>query len=51
MKCPKCHAEVEKGSLYCPKCLQEIHWVTMYKGRHTNVFLNVIVDYSICIML
>ena len=21
MKCPKCHKEVEKGSLYCPHCL------------------------------
>lgn len=24
MKCPKCHKEVEKGSLYCPYCLAEI---------------------------
>ena len=23
MKCPKCHKEVEKGSLYCPYCLAE----------------------------
>lgn len=23
MKCPKCHKEVEKGSLYCPHCLAE----------------------------
>ena len=27
MKCPKCHKEVEKGSLYCPYCLAEIPWV------------------------
>ena len=27
MKCPKCHREVEKGSLYCPHCLAEIPWV------------------------
>ena len=24
MKCPKCHKEVEKGSLYCPYGLAEI---------------------------
>lgn len=35
MKCPKCHAEVEKGSLYCPKCLQEIHWVSEYNTVET----------------
>lgn len=36
MKCPKCHKEVEKGSLYCPYCLAEIPWVrefsTVEKG-------------------
>ena len=44
MKCPKCHKEVEKGSLYCPYCLAEIPWVRefstvetlMKKEQHTN---------------
>lgn len=36
MKCPKCHKEVEKGSLYCPYCLAEIPWVKEFdSGRNT----------------
>ncbi|MCI8815023.1 MAG: tetratricopeptide repeat protein [Lachnospiraceae bacterium] len=35
MKCPKCGAQVESGSLYCPKCLQEIHWVAEYNTVET----------------
>ena len=37
MKCPKCHKEVEKGSLYCPYCLSEIPlfpwWVHLSQGK------------------
>ena len=33
MKCPKCHKEVEKGSLYCPYCLAEIPWVREFSGN------------------
>ena len=35
MKCPKCHAEVEKGNLYCPKCLAEIPWVQEFNSVET----------------
>lgn len=35
MKCPKCNAEVERGNLYCPHCLQEIHWVSEYNTVET----------------
>lgn len=35
MKCSKCGAQVEPGSLYCPKCLQEIHWVPEYNSVET----------------
>lgn len=35
MKCPKCHAEVEKGNLYCPNCLTEIPWVQEYNSVET----------------
>lgn len=35
MKCPKCGAEVERGSLYCGECLQEIHWVPEYNTVET----------------
>ena len=46
MKCPKCHKEVEKGSLYCPYCLSEIPWVrefdtveTLMKKKQRTVHL------------
>lgn len=35
MKCPKCHAEVKEGSLYCDKCLAEIPWVKEYNSVET----------------
>lgn len=35
MKCPKCGIEVEKGSLYCPKCLAEVPWVSEYSTLET----------------
>ena len=35
MKCPKCHKEVEKGSLYCPYCLSEIPWVKEFDSVET----------------
>lgn len=35
MKCPKCHREVEKGSLYCPHCLAEIPWVREFDSVET----------------
>lgn len=35
MKCPKCHKEVEKGSLYCPYCLSEIPWVREFDTVET----------------
>lgn len=35
MKCPKCHTEVEPGSLYCPKCLTEIPWVQEFSSIET----------------
>lgn len=35
MKCPKCHREVEKGSLYCPYCLAEIPWVKEFNSVET----------------
>ena len=35
MKCPKCHKEVEKGSLYCPYCLAEIPWVKEFDSVET----------------
>ena len=35
MKCPKCHKEVEKGSLYCPYCLSEIPWVREFNSVET----------------
>lgn len=35
MRCPKCHTEVESGSLYCPKCLTEIPWVQEFSSVET----------------
>ena len=35
MKCPKCHKEVERGSLYCPYCLAEIPWVKEFDSVET----------------
>ena len=37
MKCPKCHKEVERGSLYCPNCLTEIPWVKEYDSVETQL--------------
>ena len=37
MKCPSCHKEVEKGSLYCPHCLSEIPWVREFDSVETPV--------------
>lgn len=35
MKCPKCGAEVAKGSLFCHKCLAEVPWVKEYRTVET----------------
>lgn len=35
MKCPKCGEQVKPGSVYCHKCLQEIHWVAEYNTVET----------------
>lgn len=35
MKCPKCGVQLEPGSIYCHKCLQEIHWVSEYNTVET----------------
>lgn len=35
MKCPKCQREVEKGSLYCPYCLEEVPWVKEFDSVET----------------
>jgi len=37
MKCPKCHKEVERGSLYCPNCLTEIPWVKEFDSVETQL--------------
>ena len=37
MKCPSCHKEVEKGSLYCPHCLSEIPWVREFDSVETQL--------------
>lgn len=37
MKCPKCHKEVERGSLYCPNCLAEIPWVKEFDSVETQL--------------
>lgn len=37
MKCPKCHAEVEPGSLYCGKCLTEVPWVKEFDSVETRL--------------
>lgn len=37
MKCPKCHTEVERGSLYCPNCLTEIPWVKEFDSVETQL--------------
>lgn len=37
MKCPKCHAEVKEGSLYCDHCLAEIPWVKEFNSVETLI--------------
>lgn len=37
MKCPNCHKEVERGSLYCPNCLTEIPWVKEFDSVETQL--------------
>ena len=37
MKCPSCHKEVEKGSLYCPHCFSEIPWVREFDSVETQL--------------
>ena len=37
MKCPNCGAEVERGSLYCPKCLAEVPWVREFDTVETQM--------------
>ena len=37
MKCPSCHKEVEKGSLYCSHCLSEIPWVREFDSVETQL--------------
>lgn len=35
MKCPNCGEEVSPGNLYCPKCLEEVPWVSEYNTVET----------------
>lgn len=35
MRCPRCRAQLKPGSIYCHKCLQEIHWVPEYNTVET----------------
>lgn len=37
MKCPKCHREVEEGSLYCRHCLAEVPWVKEFDSVETQI--------------
>ena len=37
MKCPECGREVSKGSLYCPHCMTEVHWVKDYDTVETQM--------------
>lgn len=35
MKCPNCGTEIERGTFFCPKCLEEIPWVPEYHTMET----------------
>ncbi len=35
MRCPRCKTQLRPGSIYCHKCLQEIHWVPEYNTVET----------------
>lgn len=35
MKCPNCGEEIEPGTFFCPKCLEEILWVPEYHTMET----------------
>ena len=35
MKCPNCGKEIEPGTFFCPKCLEEIPWVPEYHTMET----------------
>ena len=35
MKCPNCGTEIEPGTFFCPKCLEEIPWVPEYHTMET----------------
>lgn len=37
VKCPNCGEEVERGSLYCPKCLAEVPWVREFDTMETRM--------------
>ena len=37
MKCPECGREVSKGSLYCPNCMTEVHWVKDFDTVETQM--------------
>ena len=35
MKCSKCGANMQEGTLYCPVCGQEVQWVPDYSTLET----------------
>lgn len=35
MKCPNCGKDIEPGTFFCPKCLEEIPWVPEYHTMET----------------
>ena len=37
MKCPYCGEEVKPGTLFCPKCLTEVPWVSEYNTVETLI--------------
>lgn len=44
MKCTKCGAEFENGTLFCPECGKEIQWVPEYNSLETLIQQKVLQD-------